>query len=717
MKGFFDELRRRKVSRTAVVYAIVAWAVIEAAAVIFPALHLPDWTVTFVVLLALIGFPVTLIFAWVFDLTREGIVRTPDKSEMPPEQAAVPGRGRLIDFVIIAVLLAVIGWLGWERVFDREAAVGTTALRSIAVLPFANMSGDPENEYFGDGLAEELLNALVKVEGLRVAARTSSFEYKGQHGDVRRIAEALGVDTILEGSVRKAGERVRVTAQLVRADDGFHLWSESYDRNLQDIFAVQDEIALAIVDALRVTLGTRDLERVVARPTRDVEAFEAYLRGRFEMHQRTAASLERAVQEFRAAIARDPQYAAAYSGLSDSWILRTEYAGVPNDESLRQAEPMARRALELDPELAEAHASMGLVLQNKADFAGSIRYLQRAIELNPSYSVAYHWLGLAYTAMGRMRESAEVVRKALEIDPEYLTGKRVLLNAHRRLGEHAEADALAQEMEGRHGENALVLHTLSADAMQRGDLVRAVRLAARGLRIQPNAIHARQLLANQLAMLGDLERADRQMEIAAEVAPDSQAVRLWPAQRALLAGDHDAMAAAMETYLASATAGLERALTACMMYGTAGRAQEAVNFCTRSLEHLGWQAGEAVPASGVDFAAILMSNALRLGDEELVATIRPALEDLVRYFGESGLDPARVREVDAMFRMIDGDPEPFLVGMDSWIEHRLYVPKLLESDPFYAPVRDEPRFIAAVEQLKARTAAARREVDRIEMPD
>ena len=714
---FLAELRRRKVSRTAVLYAVVAWAVIETSSVILPALRLPDWTVTFVVVLALLGFPVVLIFAWVFDWTRQGFIRTPGKDELPPAQARSFPRGRIFDFAIIAVLLGVVGWLGWERAFDRDGPGDGTTLDSIAVLPFVNMSGDPENEYFSDGLAEELLNALVSVDGLRVAARTSSFQYKGRNIDIRQIAEALGVASVLEGSVRKSGDRVRVTVQLIRASDGFHLWSDSFDRRLEDIFAVQDEIAVSITEALRMTLGAGERERMTARSTQDVEAFEAYLRGRFEMQKRSPATLRRAVEEFREAIRRDASYAAAYSGLADTWLLLSDYGGVPAGEALRQAEPMARRALELDPQLGEAHASMGLILREKGDIVGSIAPLRRAIELNPSYSPAHHWLSLSYADTGRFREAVEAGRAALAVDPEYRMGKRVLLLSLRNIGEHAEADALAARLEREHGDEPLILYGLADDAMQRGDLLKAIPLAVRAVRLDPHAAHIRQLLANQLLIIGDVERAERQMQIAAADAPDDIGVRFWRGFRALALGDRKTLLAETESYVPTLPAGIERSRLACTMYAAAGAPELAIEHCQEALERLGWERGQPLPPDGIDPAAILLIAAAELGDREIVAEMDPLLEDEVERMAGSGMDPERVELIRTLIRMHRGDPDPFLERLPAMSPTELKFLGNLETNPLFAPVRDDPRFQAGVEQQRERLAAVRQEIDRLEMPE
>lgn len=712
MKAFFDELRRRGVAKAAAVYAVVAWALIESSSVIFPALHLPEWTVTFVIVLALLGFPTTLVFAWVFDWTRQGIVRTPTRAELSPDQSAALRRGRLLDFAVIAVLLGVIGWLGWERAFDR----GGAALDSIAVLPFTNMSGNPDNEYFGDGLAEELLNSLVRVEGLRVAARTSSFEYKGRNIDVRRIGEALNVATVLEGSVRRSGDRVRVTAQLVRADDGFHLWSDTFDASLEDIFAVQDRIALAIVDALRVTLGASARAGVTAHHTGNVAAFEAYLRGRYEMNRRTASSLERAVESFRAAISLDPEYAAAYSGLSDSWLLRADYGGLPGDDALSQAEPLARRALALDPELAEAHASLGLVLRTKDQVAESVAPFLRAIELNPSYSPAYHWLGLSYRQLGRFSDAVEVLRKAIEIDPHYVTGKRALLTSLRNVGRHDEADALGERFAREHADDPMLLYGLAGDALMVGRRVDALRHLARALRLAPDNLSVRAQAANLLLGLGDLERADAQVEVIRSLSPTHPIVESWSADRALLTGDHELVRVEVARRYDALPLGQQREEYGCSSLQMVGRTAEAAADCRALLERAGWEPGEPLPPVRIDRAANLLLAANALGDDELAATLIRALTDEFDRARDAGLDSDEVQWARALIDAhARGDTDalieilPRRLRLGNWNWRNL-------SAPLFAPVHADPRFQALVDELRARNERERQEAAAIVLP-
>jgi TolB-like protein/Tfp pilus assembly protein PilF len=305
-----------------------------------------------------------------------------------------------------------------KRLARQSVSGDGEAQPSIAVLPFANMSADPEQEYFCDGMAEEIINALTRLEDLRVIARTSAFAFRGKQADVREIGRQLGVGTLLEGSVRKAGNRLRITAQLVDTVDGSHLWSERYDREMEDIFAIQDEISEAIVGRLKMKLIRGAEKHPERRPTDDLDVYRLYLKGRFHWSKRTYDNVAVAIRCFQEAINKAPSYALAYSGLADCYTVQQhlgyQNAGVAFD----QAERAAAKALELDGSLAEAHASAGLVKMFwKWDMRGAIEEFKRAIDLNPSYASAYHWYALTLGAMGRMNEAIEQVLRAQELDP------------------------------------------------------------------------------------------------------------------------------------------------------------------------------------------------------------------------------------------------------------------------------------------------------------
>ena len=289
---------------------------------------------------------------------------------------------------------------------------------SIAVLPFTNMSTEPDQEYFCDGMAEEIINALTRLENLRVIARTSAFAFKGKQEDVREIGRKLDVENLLEGSVRKAGNRLRITAQLVRAADGSHLWSDRYDREMEDVFAIQDEISEAIVSKLKIRLAPSEETDPGKRHTDNIEVYNLYLKGRFHWSKRTPKEIEQAIEYFKQAIQKAPGYALAYSGLADCYSVLQNLNKLPAEVAYGQAEAMASKAIELDGSLSEAHASMGLIRMFwKWDMRGAIGEFERAIELNPSYASAHHWYAFTLGAMGRMSEAIERIRIAQELDP------------------------------------------------------------------------------------------------------------------------------------------------------------------------------------------------------------------------------------------------------------------------------------------------------------
>jgi TolB-like protein/Tfp pilus assembly protein PilF/predicted Ser/Thr protein kinase len=293
------------------------------------------------------------------------------------------------------------------------------AAPSVAVLPFANLSADPEQEYFCDGMAEDIINALTQLEGLRVVARTSAFAFKGKHEDIREIGRKLSVGTLLEGSVRKAGGRVRITAQLINVADGYHLWSERFDRDLSDVFAIQDEISLAIVDKLKVKLLGDEKKKMLKRYTQDLEAYDLYLKGRYHWNRRTQEALRKAMGHFEQVVQKDPGYALAYAGLADCYSMLAQVRALTPKEAFPKAKALASKALELDEARSEAHTSLAFVLSCfDWDWAGAEREFRRAIELNPNYATAHQWFAVGLLVnLRRTSEAIQEIQKALELDP------------------------------------------------------------------------------------------------------------------------------------------------------------------------------------------------------------------------------------------------------------------------------------------------------------
>ncbi|MCL7927928.1 MAG: tetratricopeptide repeat protein [marine benthic group bacterium] len=414
-RRLFAEFKRRSVFRVAAMYGATAFVLIEAADLIFPRIPLPEWTVTLVVWLALLGFPVALVLAWAYERTPEGVRQT-DPLETAELDAIVaqPARRRWpagIAALVGIILLCLGAWWTLTR-----TGPGAQTYESIAVLPFENLSGNPDNQYFSDGLADELLNALSGVEDLKVAGRTSSFSLRDQNLDLRTIGDTLDVETVLEGSVRRSEDRVRITAQLIDAETGYHLWSDEYDRDITDIFQVQEELAQSITRALLPRLRS-ETEELYRGGTDDLAAWDLYLTCRQNWYSRNIDQLWLAVEQCEEAVARDAEFALAWSGLADA-IDALAFRDIRGEQFVPRAMTAAQRAVLLDPELAEGWASWGtLASEMERDWATAELALRRAIERKPSNAYARAMLGDMLRNQGRVKEAIEQQRAALRIDP------------------------------------------------------------------------------------------------------------------------------------------------------------------------------------------------------------------------------------------------------------------------------------------------------------
>jgi TolB-like protein/Tfp pilus assembly protein PilF len=408
--GFFSELKRRNVYKVAVAYAVIAWLLIQAASILFPTFGAPEWLMKIFVVIIAGGFVIAVLIAWAFEMTPDGMKRTRD---IPPNLRLPQWSKRKFGTLVISVALFAAGllvfqlWRGWA------------SEKSIAVLPFENLSHDPENAYFAEGVQDEILARLAKVADLKVISRTSTQRFKSTPEDLPHIAKQLGVAHILEGSVQKQGEQVRVTVQLIRARTDAHLWAETFDRKLTDIFAVESEIARSIADRLRAQLTGSEAQAMAVRRTENPEAYQLYLKGRFFWNKRTAKDFNTALNYFEQAIDKDPSFALAYAGLADTYVLLSGFGAASPKESLPRAKVAAKRALELDNTLGEAHTSLALATcAYDFDFPTAQREFRRGIELNPNYATAHQWYaetGLA--AVGRFDEAIAEIKRALELDP------------------------------------------------------------------------------------------------------------------------------------------------------------------------------------------------------------------------------------------------------------------------------------------------------------
>jgi len=462
--SFFDELKRRNVIRVGIAYVIVAWLVMQFADVVLNNINAPEWVFKTIMLVLAISFPVVLIIAWAFEMTPEGIKKEKDVKRT---ESITPVTGQKLNYTIIALLVLALGYFIWQsRSHQNNAApmqaeisatsenvpAGTPEVAqlttqqepSIAVLPFVNMSADPEQEYFSDGISEEILNVLVRVDGLKVASRTSSFTYKGENLDIPEIARELKVGNIVEGSVRKSGNRVRITAQLIDTRDDRHLWSDTFDRELTDIFAIQDEIANAIVDALKSELKIGLGEVKVESATDNLDAYDLYLkaRGMFIARQ----NLDVANQLFEQATQLDPEFALAWEGLAASQWVSTDWLVGDGIDHTQLAVVAADKALALDKDLSMPYAVIGMIHSERSrDYLSARENLDMALANDPKNTTAWLWSGILHKGLGYADKAISDMQNCLDIDPGYTNCKQHQAQVYLMIGDKERAMALFTE--------------------------------------------------------------------------------------------------------------------------------------------------------------------------------------------------------------------------------------------------------------------------------
>jgi TolB-like protein/Tfp pilus assembly protein PilF len=414
--NFFAEVKRRNVYKVAVAYIFAGWALSQGIAQVFPVFDVPNWVIRTIVVMIILGLPVALVLAWMFELTPQGIQRTETADAMP--EATRKKKYVWIYVVVIGAAISIgLFFLGRYSAGNTTASPAGITNKSIAVLPFDNLSRDPDNAYFCEGVQDEILTRLAKVADLKVISRTSTQHFKSTPDNLPQIAKQLGVAHVLEGSVQRANDQIRVNVQLINALTDAHLWAETFDRKLTDIFAVETDIAKTVADTLQAKLSGSEKRLMAKTPTVNPEAYELYLKGRFFWNKRTGDDLRKSIEYLKQAIAKDPGYALAYAALADSYGLLRFYGGASPAESVVPAEAAAKKALELDDSLAEAHASLGLIATEELDVNRGMKEQERAIQLNPNYATAHHWLGLALATLRQPDRSIKELKRALELDP------------------------------------------------------------------------------------------------------------------------------------------------------------------------------------------------------------------------------------------------------------------------------------------------------------
>jgi len=493
--SLFNELKRRNVFRVGVAYVVIAWVLLQMVDFALDLISAPNWVMQVFFLVAVVILPVVLIFSWVFEMTPEGIKR---ESEIDRNQSVTQNTGRKLDRTIIIFLALAVLLLLADRFISKEHSPQLPAItaevddggdtttanevKSIAVLPFVNMSSDPEQEFFSDGISEEILNVLTRIPNLKVAARTSSFQFKGQNLDVAKIGQQLQVNHVLEGSVRKSGSTLRITAQLIETDTGFHLWSEKFDRKLEDVFAIQDEIAAAIAGELRARLTT---ELDTPSTPVDLEAYELYLKGRGLVASRQEEKLFEAIDILNAALEIEPEYAPALATLAKAYAVLPWFSfRIAAGEAREQARQLANKALEIEPENAEALSILAIVYSEvDLNWEGARRLLDRALKANPGSVAANNFRGDLATRTADFETAMKYEARAAELDP---------------LG-------------------TVQLTDLANVYLFRGDYEKVIDLANRALALDPEFFHAYQHLLDAYFILGDEEQLMRTYQALQEL--------------------------------------------------------------------------------------------------------------------------------------------------------------------------------------------------------
>jgi adenylate cyclase len=514
-----------------VVYLVVAWLLVQVADAVFEPMGLPAWTLKLVITLVALGFPLAIALAWAFDVTAKGIERTPDADpatssptslgatpSRAPASAARPASASTVPPVVPAGQ-APPAMPGAHVTEDA----GAEAPDSVAILPFVDMSPERDQEYFCDGIAEEIINSLCCIRDLRIASRTSSFQFKGRAADVREIGRLLGVGAVLEGSVRKAGERVRITAQLVSSADGYHLWSESYDRELSDVFAIQTEIAQKMVGALRVSLSRQERELIQRRGTSNPEAYDLYLRGQAYLRDGSDSAMDPAIKFFREAIRRDERFAQAHAGLANAHSGKALWRIGMTQADFDEALAASRRALELEPRMPEAYIARAQILSVQGRTQESLQSFEEALRLNPASFEAHYLYARHCFQEGEFERAVLHYQAAQKLRPDDYQPPSMLVGALIKLGRTEQCiEAARRAMQVL--ERRLLIDPQDGRALQLGTVI-AARLglrdkardfAARAIKVRPDGFATYYNVACAYSVLGDVDEALDMLERAVQ---------------------------------------------------------------------------------------------------------------------------------------------------------------------------------------------------------
>lgn len=508
LKRIFAELQRRNVYKVAVAYAVVSWLLIQIATQVFPIFDIPNWTARMVVVVLALGFPVALVLAWAYELTPQGLQRT---EEVDPRRSILRSTGRKLDFGIIGVLLAVIGVMMWQHYRPAAARASKEATgKSIAILPFLDLSQLKDQEYFSDGITEQIINSLAHVPGLFVLARTTAFAFKNKNIDIREIGRQLHVSHVLEGSVSQGGGKVRVVAQLIEVVNGYHLWSETYDSDEKDLLSLQSDVAKKVANALSIQLHLADAQQIEKTATHNQEAYDLYLRGRYLLNKRTVDSVQKARTFFEQAVAKDSQFALGHAGIADSYILLGKLGAIRGEDAAARAWPEVSAALAIDNQLSEGYVSRGILLTDfEWNWPAAEADYRKALDLNPNSAAAHHWYARHLAQLGRSEEAAQEIAAAQKQDPLSPTiwvSKGKIFFVAKKPAEAIEACQHAIELEP---DFALAFSVEAQARSARGENDKAIEAVKRFVELSGETGWAKLELAYAYAVAGNRIESDR----------------------------------------------------------------------------------------------------------------------------------------------------------------------------------------------------------------
>jgi len=708
--SLWGELKRRNVVKVAVAYAIVGWLLIEVASTVLPTFEAPRWVLQTVTFVFILGFPIALILAWAFELTPEGLKKEKDVDR---SESTTHITGRKLDFTIIAVLVLALVYFGFDKFVldpsrDAELVQATTeavaeqatktdstgtADKSIAVLAFADLSPDGDQEYFSDGVSEEILNGLAQIPDLHVTSRSSAFSFKGKGVDIPTVARQLGVANVLEGSVRKSGKHIRITAQLIDARNGFHLWSETYDRELEDIFAVQDEISTAIVLALKGHLGLKveAAPRVISAA--NTEAHEAYLRGRHLVNQSTSFGRQEAIREFEKAISLDPDYVLAHAELALAVITRSG----SESEAVVKAAPHVERAMALDPTLAEAHAAAGFLAWRQSKGEDALTHFRHAIQINPNYVIVYLWMGnLLNFDLGRYDEAFQMRATAFRLDPLSIPTIVFYVQALIERNRLEEADRELEKFASIYPH--IYAYRRGSRTSRGGNMANAVLGSLEALRLNPGYARPRIGLTFHLAAVG-LE--NEVLALSEFLEPDPLS----------LLGNPGVAVTVAEARVAESPNSLRARHHLGLALAGAGDYARARPILEEMWRRSGGRIAKRSDLFHTATAAALIAIRRDAGEETGVGELVAAIRDNVRRYKKAGIvGDGRSFGVDyeeGLAAYLSGDHERGLALLDKGTQGGVFI---RPSEAYLKSLYDDPGFAPILARQKARQVRERNKI-------